>query len=93
GGTTFVTGSLTCTTFGTSTQSVCQHNSGTNQIEFTGVIDPNPGATLATIDTASNRLVIVYRVVVPDGVTTVSNVATLTTPTGDVTVTETYTRV
>jgi uncharacterized repeat protein (TIGR01451 family)/CSLREA domain-containing protein len=93
GGTTFVPGSLTCTTFGTSSQSLCQHNSGTNQIEFTGVIDPNPGVTLATLDSASNRLVIVYRVVVPDGVTTVSNVATLTTPDGDVTVTETYTRV
>ncbi|MDX2076000.1 MAG: choice-of-anchor D domain-containing protein [bacterium] len=93
GGTTFVAGSLTCTTFGTSTQTVCQHNAGTNEIEFTGVIDPNPGATLATIDSASNRLVIVYRVLVPDGVAVVPNTATLTTSNDDVvTVTNTYTR-
>ncbi|MCL4255534.1 MAG: choice-of-anchor D domain-containing protein, partial [Anaerolineae bacterium] len=94
GGTTFVSGSLTCTTFGASTQTTCAHNSGTNTIEFTGTIAPNPGATIADVNTASNRLVITYSVVVPDGVDSVVNTATLTdTDTNNTVVTtETFTR-
>jgi uncharacterized repeat protein (TIGR01451 family) len=93
GGTTFVAGSLSCTTPGTTTITTCLHDPITNEIVFTGIIDPNPGSTPATLDSASNRLIIVYRVLVPDGVATVSNTATLT-QNGDnpVQVTETYTR-
>jgi len=93
GGTTFVAGSLSCTTPGTTTITTCLHDTITNEIVFTGIIDPNPGSTPATLDSASNRLIIVYRVLVPDNVATVSNVATLTTANDDVvTVTNTYTR-
>lgn len=94
GGTTFVPGSLVCTPFGASTQTQCEYDSITNTILFAGIIAPNPGATVGDTLTASNRLEIVYRVFVPDGVTTVTNTATLTNLDNDTAsvVTETYTR-
>ncbi len=94
GGTTFLAGSLSCTTPGTTTITTCLHNAVTNTIEFTGIIDPNPGATIGDVNTASNRLIITYSVIVPDGVDSVANTATLTDLDSDVTsvVTETFTR-
>jgi len=92
-GTTFIPGSLVCTTFGASTQTNCAYDAGFNMITFAGEIAPNPGATLADTLTASNRVEIVYRVQIPDNVTVVPNTATLSTELDDVIViTETYTR-
>jgi uncharacterized repeat protein (TIGR01451 family)/CSLREA domain-containing protein len=94
GGTTYIAGSLSCTTPGTTTITTCVHNPVTNTIEFVGIIDPDPGATPATINTANNRLIITYRVQVPDGVNSVSNTATLTDTDTDESyiVTNTFTR-
>jgi len=92
-GTTFIPGSLVCTTFGASTQTNCAYDAGFNMITFAGEIAPNPGATVADTLTASNRVEIVYRVQVPDNVAVVPNTATLSTELDDViVVTETYTR-
>jgi hypothetical protein len=92
GGTTFVAGSLTCTSPGTLTVNTCIYDAVNNEIVFDGTIFPDAGATPATIDSATNRLIIIYRVAVPVDVNSVSNVATLNSPDGAVAVSTAYNR-
>lgn len=91
-GTTFVAGSLTCTSPGTLTVNTCIYDALNNEIVFDGIIFPDVGATPATIDSATNRLIITYRVSVPSDVTTVSNIATLNTTSSTVAVSNVFNR-
>jgi uncharacterized repeat protein (TIGR01451 family) len=82
-GTSFVTGSLTCSSPGTVVVVTCAYDPISNSIIFDGTLFPSPGATPATIDSAANRLIIVYRVTVGTGITQVRNDAVLNTVNGD----------
>jgi large repetitive protein len=82
-GTTFVTGSLTCSSPGTVVVSNCSYDPVANQVTFSGSIFPNAGATPATLDQASNRLIITYRTTVAASVNQVLNQAILRSVNGD----------
>jgi len=91
-GTTFVAGSLTCTSPGTIVVNTCIYDALNNEIVFDGTIFPDTGATPATIDSATNRLIITYRVTVPNSANTVSNIATLNTTSSAVAVSNVFNR-
>jgi uncharacterized repeat protein (TIGR01451 family)/LPXTG-motif cell wall-anchored protein len=82
-GTTFVSGSLTCSSPGTVVVSNCSYDPVANQVNFSGAIFPDPGATPATLDQASNRLIITYRTTVGASVNQVRNQALLSSVNGD----------
>lgn len=79
-GTTFVAGSLQCSSPGGTVTNVCEFQAGSNRIHWQGVIAPDPGAQ--TVDQANNQLVIRFRVTVDGAVNRVQNVGTLTTSGG-----------
>lgn len=92
-GTTFIPGSLTCTSPGTVTITDCSFDVITREIVVDGTIFPDPGITPGTINNAQNPLIITYRVSVAEDVREVNNEAFLTSVNGDnVTVTSTWQR-
>ena len=92
-GTSFVNGSLSCTSPGTLVVNTCSYDIISNSITFSGTIFPDPGVTPATIDSATNPLVIRFRVIVDNTVREVFNEATLRSVNGDnVTASSTWTR-
>jgi uncharacterized repeat protein (TIGR01451 family) len=76
-GTTYVPNSLTCEERGTSTETSCFYDAGTNRIVWQGTIGADLGATDEA--TATNEVVLVFRITVPDGVNEVANTATSVT--------------
>lgn len=74
-GSTYVAASLTCEARGSSSQTLCTYDAINNRVVFEGVIGPDgPAATDET--TASNEVVIRFRVQVNAGVHAVNNQAT-----------------
>jgi LPXTG-site transpeptidase (sortase) family protein len=74
-GTTFVSGSLTCTPSGVTTTTSCTYDSVANRILWSGKLGPDLGATDAA--SAANEITITFRVDVAAGITSVLNVATI----------------
>jgi hypothetical protein len=78
-GTTYVTSSLLCEARGSSTTTVCTFDSVNNRIFWQGVIGPDLGASDEA--SASNEIVITFRVTVPSRLSLVRNQASSLTDT------------
>ena len=77
--TSFVTNSLTCEARGTSTTSTCTFESANNRVFWQGTIGADLGATDEA--SASNELVITFRISVPSNINQVLNQASALTDT------------
>ncbi len=80
-GTTYVPGSLTCEERGSSVRTNCEYDPVNDEIYWAGTIGPDRGATDEA--TASNEIVLTFRVDVPTTVNLVSNQSPSLTDTDD----------
>ena len=82
-GTSYISGSIVCNAKGSSSTTICSFDNGNNQVFWQGTIGPDKDATAES--NAVNPVLITFRVNVPSSLEQVSNQATITTGSNEVT--------